>query len=347
MRRVVGIISTFVLVFGCREPFDFNFEEVEAPRVVIDGFISDRDTLHAIQVSYSTSINEQGLIETNFVTNAHVRIEDDQGNFTLLHHFEAGIYHTAPQYRAQEGRIYTLVVTLPNGEVYQSSPRFLPPASPAIAQLSFQSDVRKTLVNNALLDQEGTQVNATIITDDQKHFYQWLIGYYYIHEADLAPEDFQFCYIRDFDESRVELLQAAPAATGGDMSFEYELDFIPVAPRTEHDFGVEGRLLTMHPEDYDFWERVKSLSENTGGLFDAAPFSIEGNIFNRNSGERALGYFGVYRESMDRVFFSPSELDFGIRTYPTCLDIAPSCVDCRDKLSQVNFGVERPVWWRQ
>jgi len=348
-----GIIAlVFLTVLGCREPFDFDYQEVEAPKVVIEGFISDRGTRHAVKVSTSTTINDRGLLETQFIEDAQVRIEDDQGGFTLLSHLEAGIYLTAPQYRALEGRSYTLLVTLANGEEYRSPAKSLPPPSPATAQLSVEGTTRPILVNNRLQEEEGGQISVTIDKNNERHFYQWLIGHYFIYEADLTPEDspIRYCYVREFDEARVDLLQDNPAE-GDNASYTYDLDFVPITSRTEFDFAVEGRLLTMNEEDYNFWEKIKRLSENSGGLFDAAPFSIEGNITNESTGEEVLGYFGVYRESIDRVFFNQRELGFGFTNFPPC-QLPPGappnhpCLDCRTFLAQANFGVTPPVWWR-
>lgn len=352
MKRLKIILLVVITIYGCREPFDFDYEEVGNPQVVIEGFITDHDTLHDIRVSYSTNINDRGLIETQFIENASVRIEDDQGNFTTLRHREAGIYRTAPQYSAEEGRSYTVVVTLPNGEEYRSVAKRLPPPSPATAQLSFAGDTRQVLVENGVVEEEcGAQINATITKDGQRHFYQWIINHYFIYEADLArSEDIRFCYVQEFDDTRVELLQDNPATSTGTLTYDYQLDFIPVTRRTRHDFAVQGRLLTLNEEDHNFWEKVKRLIENTGGLFDAAPFSLEGNIFNTTTGERALGYFGVYRESMDRVHFAEKDLGFQPKNIPDCVPpsmIPPNfpCFDCRDLIVQENFGVIRPNWW--
>lgn len=349
MRRAIGIISLFILVLGCREPFDFDYPEVLNPRVVIDGFISDRPNGHAIRVSYSTTIDDRGFIETQFVENATVIIEDDQGSFTPLSHQASGIYLTAPQYRAQEGRTYRLVVTMPGGEVYRSAPKTLPAPGAATAQLSVSGDTREALVNNSLQEEEGALIKATIDKDNQRHFYQWLVARYFLFESDLG-DTFRFCYLRDTDLSRIITLQDNPLDGSGASQYEYELDFIPISAKMEHEFGVEGRLLTMTEDDYNFWDKARRLAENSGGLFDAAPFTLEGNISNRASDELALGYFGVYRETIDRVFFGQSELGFRFRTFPPCTipplaDRPHPCEDCRLFYAQENYGIIKPEWW--
>lgn len=343
------LLALFVVLYGCREPFDFDYAEVIDPMVVIDGYVTNSGKAHVVKVSYSTSINDRGQVETNFITDADVRIFDDQGDFTVLNHTTIGQYVTAPQYAVSEGTSYRLVVTLNNGDVYESAMKTLPAPSPASADLSFKADTRGVLSNNLLQQEEGASIEATIQKDGNRHFYQWVISQYFIIQSDLAPAAFMFCYIRDFDEAQVVLLQDNPAE-GGVAEYTYPIEFIPRSANMKVDFGVEGVLLTLNEEDFRFWEAVKQQAENSGSLFDAAPHSIEGNITGRN-GERALGYFGVYRESIDRVFFRDRDLGFNPATYPPCT-IPPMaerphpCEDCRLYEYQENFGVFAPSWWR-
>ncbi len=343
------LLLLFMVLYGCRDAFDFDYPDVLAPVVVIDGYVTDSGKAHVVQVSYSTTINNRGQVETEFVTDADVRIVDDQGSFTVLNHRQSGRYFTAPEYAVREGVNYQLVVTLSNGEVYESAMKTLPAPSPAVADLSFKGDTQDVLSNNRVLQQEGALIEATIQKDGNRHFYQWVIGQYFVIQSDAAPDELKFCYIRDFDEPQVVLLQDNPAQ-GGVTEYTYPIEFIPRSARMKVDFGVEGVLLTLTEEDFQFWDAVRQQSENSGSLFDAAPHSIEGNITGRN-GQRALGYFGVYRESLDRVFFTEQELGYPAGTYPPCV-IPPfaerphPCEDCRLYEYQENFGLFAPDWWR-
>ena len=171
MKKAFLTISILLLVLGCRDPFDFEFAEIERPKVVIEGFISNRGTQHVVKVSYTARINDYNLVDTQFIEDASVRIEDDLGGFTTLSHREAGVYLSAPNYRAQEGRTYTLVVTLSNGEVYQSAPKTMPPPSPASARIEYVPETRSGLVNDGLQEIEGATIMATIDKDNERHFY--------------------------------------------------------------------------------------------------------------------------------------------------------------------------------
>ena len=141
MKRNWVIFLAFVATYACREPFDFSYAEIENPKVIIDGFITNRATAHEVRVSFSTRINDFNIVETDFIENADVRVEDDEGGFTALTHTRAGIYVTAPEYRAQEGRSYTLSVTLADGRQFRSAPATMPEASPATANITELSSI--------------------------------------------------------------------------------------------------------------------------------------------------------------------------------------------------------------
>lgn len=352
MKKSYFFLIALLAVAACREPFDFGFPDIESERVVIDGFLTNRATEHEVRVSYTARINDDNIVETSFITDASVIIEDDQGGFTTLRHKRGGIYVTAPLFQAQEGRTYAVVVTLADGTVYRSAPSTMPAASPATAQIEIAGDTRETLLENNRIDNvEGASVTARIDKDGQRHFYQWDITHYYIYQADLAPMELAQCYIKDFDATRVELLQDNPLIGGETSNYSYEIDFIPITAKMRFEFGVEARLLTMNEEDYNFWLKVKRLAENTGGLFDAAPFSLEGNITNQATGELALGHFAVYRESFDREFFVLTDLGFGSRSFNPCTlppmaELPHPCTDCREFVAQENYGVVRPPFWR-
>ena len=340
-----------IIVIGCREPFDFDYDDDVNSQVVIDGYISDLAKSHTVRVSRSTTINDRGLVETQFVNDAQVRVEDDQGGSITFFNTASGYYESPPNYSAQEGLSYRVVVTLASGEEYNTEFTPLPERGAAVADLSFSGELQDVLMNNSVQQEEGAAIFATINKGDTKSYYQWRIGHYFVGEADLAlSNEIRFCYLRDFDEPRIVLLEDNPLLAGQPDEFTYQIDFIPISAQMEHEFGVEGILLTMSEEDFAFWDDVKTQTENSGGLFDAAPFTLVGNIRNTGTGESGLGYFGVYRESIDRVFFVQGELGFRNRVFPPCTvpPFAPqpnSCQDCRAFEFQENFGTQPPVWW--
>ena len=354
MRNALIISIAIVLITSCRERFDFEYGAVPDGKVVVDGFITDRATNHAVRVSYSTTINDRDQVETLFVSDASVRIYDDQGQFTELTYDRSGLYRTAPLYKAEEGRSYRLEVVLANGEVYESPFKTMPPASPARVELTVAGGTQEIFSNNRFADESGARVTTQVAQDGQTHYYQWLTGRYYIFDAadagDFDNEMYRYCYVRDFDPQVINLLKDSPLSASTATTYEVELDFIPLSGNMYRDYGVEARLLTLNRDDFEFWELVQDLYENSGGLFDAAPFSLRGNVTNSQTGEVTLGYFGVYRESMDRHFFLYDELGFPRIDFIPCFVPRPPslphpCMDCRLAQLEENYGINRPEWW--
>ena len=54
---------------------------------------------------------------------------------------------------------------------------------------------------------------------------------------------------------------------------------------------------SLNESEFDFWDRVQSISQNVGNLYDITPVAITGNIrCTTNPKETVLGYFSVYRQ---------------------------------------------------
>lgn len=56
-------------------------------------------------------------------------------------------------------------------------------------------------------------------------------------------------------------------------------------------------------EEYEFWNTIKTMTENTGGLYDVTPISVTGNIMSLSDPEEiVLGFFSVSGVTTSRTF---------------------------------------------
>jgi hypothetical protein len=64
---------------------------------------------------------------------------------------------------------------------------------------------------------------------------------------------------------------------------------------------------SVSEDEYSYWEKLKNISQNVGGLYDLIPASVPGNmICLDNRSEKVLGYFSVSGESTRRIFVKDS-----------------------------------------
>jgi hypothetical protein len=60
---------------------------------------------------------------------------------------------------------------------------------------------------------------------------------------------------------------------------------------------------SLNESEFDFWEKVRNISQNVGNLYDITPVAIPGNIrCSTNPGETVHGYFSVSAVTQKRLF---------------------------------------------
>jgi hypothetical protein len=75
---------------------------------------------------------------------------------------------------------------------------------------------------------------------------------------------------------------------------------------------------SLGENEYYYWEKVKNMTEETGGLYDITPASIPSNVYCPDDITRkVLGYFSVSSVSTRRIFIRDSFSAVN-RTYESC-----------------------------
>jgi hypothetical protein len=84
----------------------------------------------------------------------------------------------------------------------------------------------------------------------------------------------------------------------------YPLHFVDnSSDRLTVEYSMLVRQYSVSQDEYDYWAKVKSVTENVGGLYDIIPASVTGNVVcNDDPSQAVLGYFSVSAESVKRVF---------------------------------------------
>jgi hypothetical protein len=114
---VVLSILTIFIISGCQKIINVDLNEA-APRIVIEGLITDRNGPYLVTISKSGSYFNQPVLPP--VEDAVVIITDDVGTIDTLKEAKPGIYYTSLT-RGIPGRTYTLKVSSENKEYTGSS----------------------------------------------------------------------------------------------------------------------------------------------------------------------------------------------------------------------------------
>ena len=354
------IIAFLFLALGCRERFeDFDFK-THTEKLVIEAILTDDSELGYIRVSYTEPVNGNEIRDISPEDAASVKVADDQGNEWTFFSEGAGLYanrNFTPDY----GTRYRMQVQV-GGNQYESDwQQLLYPEAPP-QDVQFRPDTVQ------VLNDVGRPVNGLAVTLSDKvvkradnSYYYWQFNYFYIYEAygqpdvlHLLPEAERFCYVQEHDLPDLTIHDDLGVADRIDTEYRLDVASVPFGRKMIYDFSVQVIRYSVPEDIYNYLRHIENQLDNAGGVFDAAPFSIEGN-WTRISGEMdVLGYFGVFNVASQRIFFNQDELPFRKLSLPTdavscpghhAVDMDNTCFNCTAVAAPFN-SVEKPAWWR-
>lgn len=340
-QRQRGIAAAFAaffltLVMGqCVTKFDPKITE-NTPKLVVDGLITDQPGPYQIRLQYSYPYTNQTSVRT--IGGATVEISDDRGTKETLIDRGQGLYETAANgIKGMVGRKYSITIKTPDGKKYVSQPELLKP----VAEFGTIVTEYQQTATPGLRGQFNVFVNVKD-PETPNDFYRWKWTHY---------EKLTYCYylfttlnggviIRERSECcescwKVEacngcIILANDRLTNGKTITRVPLAKIPYNDVTSYFVVFEQHSLTA--EAYQFWKSIDSQINNSGGIFDLPPATVNGNIVCTSHPEdQVLGYFGA-----SSVVYHPMHLARNtVATRPYELYDAPwtdvnKCVKCQE-----------------
>lgn len=341
MRRYyIYIIFIFL---GCQDPIELDFQSTDE-YLVIDGFITDENGPHLINISKTKPFTNDEIVIFEKVQNASVTISDNLGNENNLVELTPGVYQTLGSFSGQVGRSYTLNVEL-NGSTYRSSPQLIP-AKSSFDSVYFRQSERETINDDGVVLKSPTVEFLSDVTYGSSESFAavtWEGTYQYKTVLTVTPYD---CYIDEqnrgfssiFTNKEISVT-ASDEITVGELLFDAKF---------KSAYSLNAILYSMDEEAYNFHFQIDQQRTSTGSVFDPQPFQIFGNIQNvTNASEVVLGYFGAYAKEERRVFVYPSNIDapepFDICSRVGGPGFPPGyCFDCA---SFPGAYTNRPFYW--
>ena len=337
------------LVVACLSPANLDIDPTAGGgRVVISGQIS---TLEGRTIAEVGITSPQGSRPVP-VTGAEVYVVDPGGiRIALTDDFETPGKYGCSGCTGLPGQTYHLEVRLPDGRNFRSDDETMPLADGA-DQLS------NDMVLEEYIDFDGALIQDPVIriytrpTLASGGYYRWETEEVYLIRPTDFPDPFGMkppdCFVTQAADPQRVILFDGRTFTGVfpepllvaqrslDISFFYK-----------HYFTVY--LGSLTESAFDYWSDVRTVTNQTGSIFDSPPARVEGNI--RGSGTtKAYGYFQASNESLQRFAVQRTDLpkfafinrwcDFDYtRPYD---DYRPECFDC---LSVRSSSHRRPEWF--
>lgn len=293
-----------MLIPGCIETFDPVFEEYEN-LLVIDGFITNKKETYEVQISRSANLNENIYQK---VSGAKVKMIDNQGfESGWFKEVSEGVYHSdSTSFQGITGRSYKLHVEM-DDEVYESEDEFLRPV-PEIDSLNWKQDT--------ITDEKGNLINGIQVSlnthdpENNTRYYKWeweetweFSARFYV--PDIAPD--KTCFKNGHSNN---IIIGTSEDNAQDVMRNFPIRFVSdQSDRLRIKYSILVKQYALSRNAYLFWNKLLSVNNDLGSLFDPIPSSSPGNIKNiTNPDERVLGFFHASCVEEKRIFIDKKDM---------------------------------------
>ena len=353
MRSAVIYISLFALVFamGCLDSFTFDNLDQDTS-IVVDGQLQSNDGPHTLRISRVLKFGDKFF---DPVSGVLVRLNHND-TFYEYEEVSPGVHMISQGVVSPiEGDVCYIELTLPNGDLIKSTPDIMP-GSNAIGEVNalFKRETTTNKFGIKLRERIiEVSINAEYPKIDQGEQFFLRFG---IEEDYSYPEVFcgglhqpKSCYInvpafsRDFTLFNSSLSAKSKVDS---LSLFKKQDLTSTEFRGRHYFTVFQYTITEGA--YEYWLKVKEVTNQSGTVFDKPPAMVIGNLSNKTDlSQPVLGYFELTSVQIAREFIIPSEYFEGAfdqdrcgpflrRTWPG------SCCNCLEIQNATTF---RPPWF--
>lgn len=317
LKRFAPILLLFTCT--CIDPFSTD-PGPHQPRYVVEGTFTDRAGIKTVTITTSAKYSQgiDGL--TRYVSEAFVKICDDDNNCTNLMEGEKGRY--SAEVSGTTGKFYHVEIELKDGQKIYSKPELMT-ASPPISKLYDEFDPGTV---------QSHGFNVYVDTDDpgdQRNYYKWeTIAYF--------PYSLR-CFYK-LPQKDLTLIMSDKNVNGKTVS-RIKVREVPYSGTGP--YVVEVLQLALSSDAYQYVDGVVKQIETTGSIFDPPPSYLRGNLYDPDDEtEDVLGYFLVAGTSSSAIAIDRSVSRTGVSPNPDAESLVPEPVYCGDpcNLMCVAFG---------
>lgn len=301
------------LFISCYKPYDADIS-TDRKVLVVNGRITNEKASYKVQLTYAMPFDSSGASIP--VNSAKINITDNHGNIYFLNELGKGFYASdSLLFTAIPGKTYTLHITTPGGDRYESDPQKLfPEVRPdsVYAEFGFKETLSQISGLYELTHGANILIDIANSADSLPHF---------LIKAELVEQyiyticpPFQSCYIYYCWQT----INATPDInlTGEGFSLntasvnKHEIGFIDdnlycigltyvqgVSTTEYNNYLVHHRIIylkqyTLNNETYLYYNRMNDQLRSDGKLFDPIAVQLIGNIrCVTDPDKQAFGFF--------------------------------------------------------
>jgi len=299
--RSLLLLGIFLSASGCVSKF---MPEIEESRelLVVEGMITDQPETNTIRLTRSMPLDKKTTLKP--VLGCTVSITDELDNIWMLKETGNGYYITdSLLFTGIVGRRYRLHIQS-NGKIlnnysYESVPMELKPV-PEIDDLYWERVLIEAETDERTA-KEGCLIYLDTHDDSGKcKYFRW--DYTETWELRLpyyVPNN--ICWATN--KSNGILIKNSGLLSENTVS-RYPLNFVSnETDRLEDKYSILVNQYSVNEAEYEYWDKMQMISEQTGNLHDITPAAIHGNIYCVDDpAEIVLGYFSVSAKTSRRIF---------------------------------------------
>jgi len=301
LKRYLAYFLMLLLTGGCITQFVPETEETQIS-LVVEGLITDQHEVNTIKLSRSLPLGSR--ITAKPVSGCEVILSDDQGNSWKLREHGAGIYITdTAEFRGIVGRKYKLTVHA-NSDLnfysYESLPMEMKPVPPIDSIYYEKVTIReRTLYRGPA---EGCQIYLDARDPEGKcDYFRWDYTETWKIQLPFVMPLNKICWVTE-NSTAINIKNTSLLASTRIVKYPIRL-ITNQTDRLTNRYSLLVTQYSLDEEEFKYWDKLRSITEDVGSLYDIIPASINSNIHCiEDPGEKVLGYFSVSAKSMKRIF---------------------------------------------
>jgi len=300
--KIIAGLIAFLMANGCITQFVPETDE-EQELLVVEGLITDQHEVNTIKLSKSMPLGSMYVSKP--LGGCDVVLSDDSGNSWHMHESSVGKYITdTSSFRGIVGRKYKLTVhtnsVMMKNYSYESFPIEMKPVPPIDSIYWEKITIRERTPYYGPI--EGCQIYLN--TEDPSgncKYYRWDFTETWRIGLPFAIPVNKICWIT-YDADVINI--KSTSALSSTKIDHYPIRYISnQSDRLSNRYSILINQYSLNEEEFTYWEKLQSITENVGSLYDIIPASINSNMFCiEDPSERVLGYFSVSAKTQKRIF---------------------------------------------
>lgn len=316
-----AIASLFLgAVSGCLEPYQPPVVATDIDILVVDGFMNTTSSTATVRLTHANTLSEE--TQNNPEANAVVSIRSDENDVYVLIEQDPGLYSLSGLLIDPEKK-YQLIIHTQDQQDYLSD---LVPIqeSPPIDSIVWRATSNGLDILANTHDETGkTKYYRWDYVETWEYRAPHLSAYKLVNHEAIYRDPAEYTYKCWRTLPSTNLLVGSTATLAADVIRDFQLVAIPQQSQkisAKYSILVTQRSLTE--DEYSFWKDLENVTESLGGLFDAQPYQVTGNIHNASDPTApVLGYFAGGSTAEQRIFIDFYDLPDYLQKLPrsTCI----------------------------